>query len=497
MSRIGYLPLVGVVAVAAFAIGLALASLFSPGAAPSMGSPALVARRSPTLSVPSPGFSFADVAETVNPTVVSITSTRISESADRPAHPQGDSGDQYWHRETPYSMSGRSEDFGSGVIISSDGLILTNNHLVEHSDNIDVKLSDRQPYRARVVGTDALTDLALIKIDSSTLFPAAPLGDSDRLRVGDWVMAIGNPLLYEHTVTVGVVSAKGRGNLATPFDNYIQTDAAINKGNSGGPLINARGEVVGINTLVSMYGQGIGFAIPINTAASILQQLKEKGRVSRGFLGLVPDPVTPEIQASLHLANTSGALVKDVTDNTPAARAGIRRYDVITEINGQPVRDHTDLYRIVAATEPGARVEIKLLRDGKFVGTKVTLEERPPEQSAEAPTPDVNDPQTTPQSLGIEVQDLNAELAAEWHMPSRVPGPVVTWVAPVGPAADAGLQPGDVIVELNRRPVPRTEDFYRISRTLKSGQVVLVLYQRRDDESRSFASFIAAVTVSQ
>ncbi len=428
-------------------------------------------------------FSFADVAERINPAVVSITSTTVVHQDQRKNQQTRDFWDQFRQPSNPEDDSDRSEDFGSGVIVDPAGLILTNNHVVDKANNILVKLSDNQPFKATLVGADNLSDLALLRIDSPKKLASAPLGDSDGIRVGDWVIAIGNPLFYEHTVTVGVVSAKGRVNFSTPFDNYIQTDAAINKGNSGGPLVNTRGEVIGINTLVSMYGQGIGFAIPINTAKELLPQLQEKGHVSRGFLGIFPDAVTPGIQKSLDLPSARGALVKEVTVNTPAARAGIKVYDVITEIGGREIQSQTDLYRFVAGLKPGTRVEIKLIRDGKPMIVQAVLDERPLDSSEDQPQkPQArNNENGMPFDLGMEVEDMTPDLNRRLRMPPRIKGVVISLIAPVGPAVDSQLQEGDVITEVNKKPVASKAEFSRIVQEIRPGSYVLILYQRRED----------------
>jgi len=474
--------LIGAAAFVSFATGLVLSTVGAPDrtAIPSEKERAAAGAESPVRSVSS--FSFAEVAEGVNPSVVSITSTRLLGTASHRSRQRRDFWDRFREPSPEYGEPETSKDFGSGLIIDPGGLVLTNNHVVEGAESILVKLSSGYGGRAFVVGTDSLTDLALLRIGQGGPLQAAPLGDSDTVRVGDWVIAIGNPLFYEHSVTVGVVSAKGRANFTSPFDNFIQTDAAINRGNSGGPLINAQGEVIGINTLISVYGQGIGFAIPINTVKELLPQLKGFGRVSRGFLGIVPDPVTPGIQKALALPSARGALVKDVTADTPAARAGIKVYDVITQIGENEVVAHTDLYRLIAAIRPESMVEITLTRDGLPMKVRTTLVERPPDtlgpdEEVDAPTPGRKEGRT---DIGLEIVDASPEIMRRLRVPDEMRGVVVSWIAPFGAAADAELEEGDVIVEVDRKRVASAAEFHRIVDGLPPGSVTLILYQRRD-----------------
>ena len=264
-----------------------------------------------------------------------------------------------------------------GVIIDASGFILTSNYVVESASKIEVKLSDNQQFVAKLVGHDKETDLALIKVEAKKPLPTALMGDSDKLRPGQWVMAIGNPFVYDHTVTVGVISALNRKLGTTVFDNFIQTDAAINFGNSGGPLLNIKGEVIGINTLISSQGTGIGFSIPINMARDIIPELKEKGKVSRGYLGHVPQEITPELQKSLGLSSKEGVIVSSIQKGAPADTAGFQRYDVIQEVDGKKVDSEDDFRKWVAQTPPGKQVDIKVLRDNKIVALNVLVAERP------------------------------------------------------------------------------------------------------------------------
>jgi len=314
--------------------------------------------------------SFAEIAERVNPSVVNITCTeKDSVVLDEPVI-----NEEY----DPHHHFG----FGSGVIIEANGYILTSNHVIESATKIDVKLSNNQKYQAKVVGQDDETDLALIRVESKEPLHAAVLGDSDGVRPGQWVMAIGNPFVYDHTVTVGVISALHRKLGTTIYDNFIQTDAAINFGNSGGPLLNIKGEVIGINTLISSQGTGIGFSIPINTAKEIISELKEKGKVSRGFLGLVPQDVTQELQKSLQLPQNNGVLVASIQRGSPADKGGLERYDLILELNGQKLESEDQFRRLIADTAPGKKMLLKVLRDKKTILVEVLVIERPSSQSA-------------------------------------------------------------------------------------------------------------------
>src|SRR5437773_10698982 len=271
---------------------------------------------------------------------------------------------------------------GSGFIIDADGSILTNNHVIDRAERIVVKLSDGRSLRARVIGTDPDTDIALIKVDGQDHLPVAPLGDSSSLRMGECVCAIGNPLGYEHSVTVGVVSFLGRKLVDASLDNYIQTDAAINFGNSGGPLINSRGEVIGINAAISSRASSIGFAVPINGATAVLPQLRARGRVSRGYIGVALRDVDPDLQRSLNLTVAHGALVQDITQGSPGDRAGLRAYDVIVSLDDRAVSNDDELIRQIAARAPGSAARLRLVRDGHEQSVTVKLAERPPRDAA-------------------------------------------------------------------------------------------------------------------
>ena len=359
---------------------------------------------------------------------------------------------------------------GSGVIISRDGYILTNNHVVEGAKEVSVTLADKGEFKAQIVGRDPKTDLAIVKIDAGENLPAASIGDSDQIKVGDWVLAIGNPFGLGHTVTSGIVSAKGRVIGAGPYDDFIQTDASINPGNSGGPLFNMKGEVIGINTAIIPDGQGIGFAIPVNTAKPLIPQLEANGEVTRGYLGVNIQSITPDLSKALNLEKSKGALVAEVVPGGPADKAGIKAGDVIVSFDGKPVHDSHDLPAMVAATAIGREVPITLVRNGKEIkiaaviaklesdGTRLA-ETKPPAQG----------------KWGLQLQDLNPEIARQLGLKDEH-GAVVVGVQPGSPAYRASIQPGDVIMEVNRQTVKSVSDLKeKIARANDSDALLLLV----------------------
>ena len=365
----------------------------------------------------------------------------------------------------------RQKSLGSGFIISKDGYILTNNHVIEKATEIRVRLLNKEEFKAKVIGRDPKTDIALIKIKANHSLSAATLGDSDALRVGDWVIAIGNPFGLGHTVTVGIISAKERIIGAGPYDNFLQTDAAINPGNSGGPLVNLEGKVVGINTAIVAQAQGIGFAIPINMAKYILPQLKERGKVMRGWLGVMIQEVTPEIAHALGLKEVKGALVADVTPGSPADKADIRRGDVIIEYNGKKIEEMNELPRLVANTPVGKSVPIKIWRNGKIKQLTVKvgeLEEKVAKGERYAP-----------QDLGLKVEELTPYLAQRLGV-KRIHGVIITYVVPGSPAHEAGLSRGDIILKINRHPIEDLNDYQEVINSAKPGDTLLFLIERRE-----------------
>ncbi len=425
---------------------------------------------------------FVKLAKKLKPMVVNISTTQLSEGrgSQEFANPFGGEDDpfnEFWKRffggPLPRGPQ-RQRSLGSGFIIDGDGSILTNNHVVENASKIIVRLSgDEQDYEAKVVGRDAKTDIAVIKITAKTQLPSASLGDSDRLEVGEWVMAIGNPFGLDGTVTSGIVSAMGRHNITQgPYDNFIQTDASINPGNSGGPLINSRGEVIGINTAIfsrSGGNIGIGFAIPINLVKELLPQLRGKGKVTRGYLGVLIQKVTPEIAESLGLEKAYGALVANVSKGGPAEKAGVKVGDVITEFDGIAVKDSGDLPLIVARTPVDKKVRMKVLRDKKEVDLSVAVGELK-DQEVVASAPEKGE-------LGLTVQKLTPEIAESLGL-DKLDGVVVTAVEPGSAAEDAGMRRGDVILEVDRRTVRNLDDYKKAVAGIAKGRGVLFLVRR-------------------
>lgn len=484
MSRRFALVTVVLVATAAFLVGLIVAGSLTPAPADSRTTRPTRAGAMRTSSLTPALVNFADVAEQINPAVVNIDAT--SRGA-RDQRDEQSSPSPPWESDRNDSSPRRGT--GSGVIIDPDGHILTNHHVIERAERILVKLADGRTLRAEVVGSDPDTDIALIKVSSPQPFPVAPLGDSDELRVGEWVCAIGNPLAYEHTVTVGVVSYIGRKLFDSSLDNYIQTDAAINFGNSGGPLINARGEVVGINAAISSRASNIGFAVPVNQAKAVLPQLKQRGRVARGYIGVALKDVDPDLQRSLGLGSTRGALVQDVTQNSPGDRAGLRPYDLITAVDGQPVTSNDALIRRIAATEPGTAVNVDLMRDAGAMRVLVKLAERPgraaePGESRHGGQPSVR-PTSGGSPLGLAVRDLDREDIARLQLRSDVRGVLIARVDPIGPAFDADLERGQVILEVNRRPVASAREFQRLTEAVRPGDVLALYLYLPDEDQRA------------
>jgi serine protease Do len=422
--------------------------------------------------------NFSELAEKVRPGVVNIQVVKKIKNIDfgfrhfsgapfGEKNPFGEFFGPFSEENPPRGFEQRG--VGSGFIMNRDGYILTNNHVVEDADQINVKLANGKEYDGKIIGRDPKTDLALIKIKASSDLQPLNLGNSDNLKVGSWVVAVGSPFGLEQTVTAGIVSAKGRVIGSGPYDNFIQTDASINPGNSGGPLINMKGEVVGINTAIIASGQGIGFAIPINMAKEIAPQLQEKGHVTRGWLGVSIQEVTPALAKSFDLKEKKGALVAQVVSGSPAEKAGIEQGDVIVEFDGKEVTDSKDLPRIVASTPIGKAVTIKLLRNGKALDRQVKVGEMEEKvEVAELPSH---------KSLGITVQNLTPEIAKGLGL-KKDTGVVVTRVEPGSPAADAGIQTGDLVQEVNRKPVKNVEDFVQKVEKAKGQDNILLLIQR-------------------
>ncbi len=432
-------------------------------------------------SVQETGKAFTAVTKQVSPAVVFIQATKqhvmtghasgLGPGAQIPDELRRFFGDRLPMPQTP--PPGPSVGQGSGFIISDDGYILTNNHVAGQAEKLEVTLTDGRKFDARVIGTDAHTDVALIKIEASKL-PTLPLGNSEEIEVGEWVLAVGSPFGLTGTVTSGIVSAKNRNSMGiTDYENFIQTDAAINPGNSGGPLVNLNGEVVGINTaIISRSGgyNGIGFAIPINMAQQICQQLMENGSVTRGYLGVMIQPLSSELAKSFGLDIESGVLVGDVTADGPAQAAGLQRGDVIVEMDGQPADNMPQFRNRVALVKPGTEVQLVVLRDGKRTPLKIKVGQLPGDAGvATAATPHVD-------SLGLSVQTLDAQLAERLGLGTDQ-GVVVTQVTPGSAAAASGLKPGTLIKEVNRKPVLSADQFAKAIQELGQDESVLLLIQ--------------------
>jgi len=364
---------------------------------------------------------------------------------------------------------------GSGFIVSKDGYILTNNHVVGDVDKITVELQDGRKFEnAKLIGTDPDSEVALIKIDGDN-FPVLPMGDSDKIQIGDWVVAIGNPFGLNETVTVGVISAVGRSNVhIAAYEDFIQTDAAINPGNSGGPLINLDGQVIGINTAIfSQSGgyMGIGFAIPINMARSIEEQLKSHGKVTRGYLGIYGQDLTPDMAQLLQLKNSKGVIVASVEKGSPADKAGLKSHDVLLEMSGKKIESYDSFRNEVAMLQPNSVVTFLVSRDGKTTDITVTLAERP---SAVAQGNQPGGPQQSQEALGIEVQSLTKDMAERFGY-ALGEGVIVTRVDPGSPAADSGIQPGDLIQSVNRQSVTSADEFEKAMAHTKNNKVLLLI----------------------
>jgi len=441
-------------------------------AAPAPVAPTTVPQGPPTVD------SYAPIVERVAPAVVTILSEKkvaaqMTGFPDDPFFRQffGDRFRNAQPREVP------ERGLGSGVVIENDGYILTNNHVVDGAQSIKVEMTDGRSFDAKLVGTDPPSDLALLKIDASDL-PVATLGDSDRVRVGDVALAIGNPLGIGQTVTMGIVSAKGRatGLGDGSYEDFIQTDAPINRGNSGGALVNTRGQVIGINSqILSPSGGniGIGFSIPSNMAKNVVMQLREHGAVRRAKLGVTIQPVTSDIASSLGLSAVEGALVNSVDDKGPAAAAGIEQGDVITKLDGKPVEDTNALRNEVASMRPGTKAEVTILRNGAERQLDVTLGEMETAQPVAAK----GSGEPSGERFGMSVRPLTPDIARQLDLDSSTHGLVVTDIDPVGPAADAGLQQGDVIEQVNGRPVTTTGEL-RAALERASDRPALLLVNR-------------------
>jgi Do/DeqQ family serine protease len=418
--------------------------------------------------------AFAAVAEQVTPAVVHISTTpKRGAGVEREPEERFREffGPELYERFFRRRPREENRAAGSGVVVDPRGYILTNNHVIENAQDITVRLSDARKFTAKLVGRDPKTDLAVLKIDAPGALPVAELGDSDRLRIGQWAIAIGNPFGLDRTVTVGIISATARTRvgLAT-YESFIQTDASINPGNSGGPLLNLDGKVIGINTAIVASGQGIGFAIPANMARDVMRQLITKGRVVRGWLGIVIQDVTDELSPSFGVKEREGVLVADVMTGSPADAGGVRQGDVIVEFGGDRIKEVPELQRRVASVSPGQSIAITVVRERRPVGLRITVGEMPADE------PMVTD-DTSEETLGLAVEPVPSELAQRLDPPAAA-GVVVTSVAPGGPADRAGLRPGDVILELDRQIIVDVAGFRKVVGALAPGQTVPLYVHR-------------------
>lgn len=423
------------------------------------------------------GQAMAEVVAAVRPAVVNISTTRTVRTPGIP-HPFFDDpafkrffGDDFNNLRKKREY--KTANLGSGVIVDKNGYILTNNHVIRGADEIIIKLSDRREFKGRVVGSDPKTDIAVIKIDADRL-PIIKWGDSDRLRVGEMVIAIGNPFGLNQTVTSGIVSATGRANVGiADYEDFIQTDAAINPGNSGGALVNIRGELVGINTAIfSTSGgyQGIGFAIPSNMARSVMENLVKKGRVIRGWLGLTVQQLTPELARQFNLKEERGVLVADIAENSPAFKAGIKRGDVIIEFDGREINDPAVLRNIAASSPPGREAIVKVISNGALKSVKITIAELPAERPKTAEV-------KTEQIRGVHVQNITPDMRRALQIPKKINGVIITHIEPGSPA-EKFLRQNDVITEINKRKINNVNQYRETLSGIKSGrQIILLLFR--------------------
>ena len=438
------------------------------------------------LADPSEGPSkigFAPIVKEVLPNVVNISSSKVVRTPNQ--MPEGMQSDPFFQQffghgsgrpEIPKNR--REQSLGSGVIVSPEGYVLTNNHVVDGATDVKVTLSDKRELKAQIVGTDPKTDVAVLKLEGSN-FPAITLGDSSKVQVGDYALAIGDPFGVGQTVTMGIVSAKGRGNLGIEdYEDFIQTDAPINPGNSGGALVNDRGELVGINTAILSHGsggnEGIGFAIPVNLARNVMGQILDHGKVTRGYLGVVIQPISPAMAKQLGLSKLQGALVGDVSSKGPAQAAGVQRGDVILSIDGKPVNDSNELRNTVSMMQPGETVKLEVSRNGSTKDLNVKLGELPLSKQDAAESQ--HEGASKDALEGVSVENLDAETAAQLQLPDSTKGVVVTGIDPASPKAESGLQKRDVIQEVNHQPVHNVAEFEQAMR--KAGGSALLLVNR-------------------
>jgi serine protease Do len=447
----------------------------------------------PVTTAPQPVFpgmggqSFVEIAKAVKPAVVNIYATKSGRSEGPHATPFDDPffrkffGDEFFRRFEQQPKERKERGLGSGVIVEANGLIITNNHVVGKADEIRVTLSDKREFKAKLIGTDPKTDIAVVRIDAAGL-PTVPWADSDKLEVGEFVLAVGNPFGLTQTVTLGIVSALGRAAGIAEYEDFIQTDAAINPGNSGGALVNVRGELVGINTAIfsqSGGNMGIGFAVPSNMAQSIMGQLVQTGKVVRGWLGVSIQELTPELASQFGVGETKGVLVSDVMDDSPAKKAGFERADVIVEYDGKSMDSPTHLRNAVAQTPVGKKVAVKIIRDKKPKTIELTIAEQP--KSMAQPGEEESSDSAAPAGVlsDLDVRELTEELAGRYGLKSSERGVVVVRVKPGSTAEELGVREGDIVLEVNRQAVTSLKTYERIAAKLPKDQAVLLLLKRQ------------------
>ncbi len=442
--------------------------------------PPLHAKSNDILSAPG---NFSKLAEMAGPAVVNIRTVKTIKGGG-PVFRQFQRGPR--GRENPFNdfferffgddvpRDFKQPSLGSGFIIDKKGYVVTNNHVIEDADQIKVKLDDDTEFDAEVVGRDPNTDLALLKIESKKELPVLTMGDSDALKIGQWVVAIGSPFGLERTVTAGIVSAKGRVIGSGPYDDFIQTDASINPGNSGGPLLNMKGEVVGINTAIIASGSGIGFAIPVNLAEGIIAQLKSEGEVTRGWLGVAIQDLTSEMAEYYGLKDRKGVLVADVFEGDPAEKAGIRAKDIILEVNGEKIETSRQLTAMIAGLKVGSSTRVKVFRNGETKTFEVVLAKRSDERLSDRGTP----PKREEEELGIRVTDLTSEMAERFNL-GEAAGVVVVEVESDSKGSEAGVRVGDIIKEINHEVIETVKDYKASVQKIKTGESVNFFIWRR------------------
>src|SRR4051812_43746069 len=433
------------------------------------------------------GKNFVEIAKSVKPAVVNIAASRSGKSGDSPHGSLEDPffrkffGDEFFKRDAP-QREPKERGQGSGVIVEANGLIITNNHVVNKADEIRVFLSDKREFKGKLIGTDAKTDIAVVKIEATGL-TTIPWADSDQLEVGEYVLAVGSPFGLTQTVTMGIVSAVGRASMGiAEYEDFIQTDAAINPGNSGGALVNVRGELVGINTAIfsqSGGSMGIGFAVPSNLSRAVMDQLVRTGKVVRGWLGVAIQDLTPELVTQFGITDTKGVLVSDVMADSPAKKAGFERADVIVDYDGKPMDSPTHLRNAVAQTPIGKKVSVKLIRDKKSKTIDVTIVEQPKSLGQPGATESRESAVPTGVLSDLDVRELNEELAARYGLKSAEHGVVVVGVKSGSTAEEVGVREGDIILEVNRKAVGSIKSYEQAAASLPKDHAVLLLLKRK------------------